>query len=114
MRARPRAYEGSASKMSKPAMWLLPRGGGARVKLTLPYPDADHALAQGMECECGAEGELGVQGSGRRPSDDDRAWEADGYAACCKRPVGLIRIEPSTLFGVREDQAVLCGRARVY
>jgi hypothetical protein len=48
------------------------------------------------------------------PGADDRAWEADGYCTACKAHVGTIRVEPDTLFGVREDEAVLMGRCRVY
>jgi len=43
-----------------------------------------------------------------------RAYEADGYTACCGAYLGIIRVEPSTIFGLREDEAVLYGRVRVY
>jgi hypothetical protein len=86
---------------------------GARFPLRLPHEAADHALCSGTCPSCGVTG-FGVQGAGRRPSADDRAWEADGYCARCKKAVGLIRVEPNTLFGVREDEAVLSGRCRVY
>ena len=48
------------------------------------------------------------------PSADDRAWEADAVALCCRSTVGILRVEMSTLFGVREDELVLRGRCRVY
>lgn len=86
---------------------------GVRFPLRLPHEAADHALCSGTCPKCGVTN-FGVQGSGRRPSADDRAWEADAYCASCKAPVGAIRVEPSTLFGVREDEAVLSGRCRVY
>jgi hypothetical protein len=92
-------------------MYLLTEG--ARFPLRLPHEAADHALCSGTCPKCGLTG-FGVQGSGRRPSVDDRAWEADAYCATCKASVGTIRVEPNTLFGVCEDEAVLSGRCRVY
>lgn len=72
-----------------------------------------HATCDGLKCpKC--DGVLRIGGSGKRPSSDDRAWEADGYSLCCLVPVGLIRVEVDTIFGVREDEAVLNGRCRVY
>jgi hypothetical protein len=99
----------------RPNVFLLPHDGGPRVRLVLAFKEADHATVEGEPpCpECGAK-VWGVQGSGSRPSADDRAYEADGYATCCKARVGTIRFEPDTLFGVREDRAVLQGRCRVY
>lgn len=86
---------------------------GEKRKLTTPYPDADHAVVEGACPECKST-DFKIAGHGRRPSSDDRAWEADATALCCHKPVGLIRVEPDTLFGVREDEAVLQGRCRVY
>lgn len=74
---------------------------------------ARHAVCD-RECpRCGVE-PLCVSGRAMRPSDDDLAWEADGHCIACREHVGLIRHEPDTLFGVREDETVLHGRARVY
>lgn len=86
---------------------------GVRHTIKTPFDGADHALATIPCPHCGVAA-MGVQGSGMRPSEDDRAWEADGHCASCKKRVGLIRAEPDTLFGVREDRAVLNGRCRVY
>ena len=86
---------------------------GPRRKARVPYEDADHAVVAGSCPACGA-ADFRVAGTGRRPSADDRAWEADAVALCCGRHVGTIRLEPNTLFGVREDEAVLRGRWRVY
>ena len=84
------------------------------VDLKTPFDGADHALAD-IDCPlCKAKAPLGIQGKGQRIAEDDRAYEADGYTTCCKRHVGLIRAEPSTIFGIREDRAVLHGRPRVY
>ena len=86
---------------------------GPRRKAQLPYPEADHAEVEGACPACGVV-PLKVAGTGRRASKDDRAWEADGVALCCRVYVGTIRVETNTLFGVREDEAVLRGRCRVY
>lgn len=93
-------------------IWLIVSDGQRRT-LHEPHEDADHAIADGACPKCDAV-PCGVQGSGRRTSADDRAWEADGYCTACKQHVGIIRVEPNTLFGVREDEAVLMGRCRVY
>lgn len=84
-----------------------------RIPLHLPHEEADHAVAAGACPKCNAS-PWGVQGAGRRPSADDRAWEADGVTTCCKQFAGIIRVETNTLFGVREDELVLSGRCRVY
>lgn len=55
-----------------------------------------------------------VRGQGRRVSGDDRSYEADGVCVYCGAAAGLIRVTVPTLFGVREDEAVLHGRSRVY
>lgn len=84
-----------------------------RRKAAPPFPEADHAKVKGScpKCECT---DFRVEGHGRRPSKDDRAWEADASCLACKAHVGTLRIETNTLFGVREDEAVLRGRCRVY
>jgi len=88
---------------------------GKRHKLTLDFPEASFARVADEKCpHCGSE-QFGVAGTGKRPSKDDRAWEADAVSTCCKKPVGTIRVETGTLFGVREDAEVLSGRyGRVY
>lgn len=87
--------------------------GEERRTLRVPYPDADHAVVDGTCPVCGS-GDFKVSGRNQRPSSDDRAWEADAVALCCRASVGTIRAEPDTIFGVREDEAVLRGRVRVY
>lgn len=86
---------------------------GPRRKVKLPFPEADYANVEGACPECG-KADFAVQGAGRRPSKDDRAWEADALSCCCSKLVGVLRVETNTLFGVREDEAVLRGRVRVY
>lgn len=83
-----------------------------RIPCKVPYKDADHAVAEGKCPHCGAE-TFKVQGTGKRPSQDDRAYEADARCAACDLYVGVLRAEVSTLFGVREDEAVM-RRCRVY
>jgi hypothetical protein len=116
---------------------------GPRRDVHVPFAGADHALADGgcpacgVGCckycgawDCDARGgahrcnpadasdgyppRFKVAGTGRRPSADDRAWECDAHCLACKAHVGTLRAEMSTLFGVREDEAVLNGRPRVY
>lgn len=99
--------------MSKPRIFLLPGDGSVRLPLTLPHAEAAHADAPEACPSCKAT-TWGVTGSGRRPSSDDQAWESDAYCTACKGHVGIIRYETGTLFGVREDEAVLRGRCRVY
>jgi hypothetical protein len=55
-----------------------------------------------------------VAGSNRRIAKDDRAYEADAGCLACKAHLGTLRVETGTLFGIREDEAVLNGRVRVY
>jgi hypothetical protein len=62
---------------------------------------------------CGAQPYV-VDGSNPRPSADDKAFEASATTTCCKRRVGVLREERSSIFGAREDFEVLNGRARVY
>lgn len=57
---------------------------------------------------------VALRGTDMRPSVDDRAWEANGRCLACKAHIGTIRVETTTLFGVQEDQAVLCGVWKVY
>lgn len=97
--------------MSAPKIFLLLDG--KKIRIGLPFPEAGHAVVKAPCPHCGA-CPFHVSGAGRRPSTDDRAWEADAVSRCCDKPVGVIRYETNTLFGVREDEAVLKGRCRVY
>lgn len=88
--------------------------GDKRRRCMAPYEGADHAVVDGACPLCKAQ-PFKVQGTGARPSSDDRAREASAVAVCCGRAVGTIRAEADTLFGMREDQAVLeHGRCRIY
>lgn len=124
-------------------VFLIMKHAPERRKCSVPFEGADHALAEGRcpYCRVGSCGLCGawdcdarggahrcnpadpsdgypphfkVAGSGRRPSDDDRAWEADAGCVACKAHLGILRVETNTLFGVREDERVLRGRCRVY
>lgn len=73
----------------------------------------DHALSEGTCPKCRRaepNGGFKVGGSGKHPSADDRAWEAEAYCLECKAHVGVLRVETNTLFGVREDAEVLSGK----
>src|SRR5688572_27063226 len=106
-------------------IFLLPgdsvrRDGPVRIACRLPHPDASHVLAKPVgpwaaRCPlCQFPGPVALAGRGQRDSADGRAYECDASTLCCRRPVGVLRAEPDTLFGVAEDRAVLAGRARVY
>lgn len=86
---------------------------GLKLPARLPFPDADHAVLASDCPECGAH-EPQLQGTGRRIAPDDRAYEADAVALCCDRPVGVLRVEVDTLFGLREDEAVMRMGVRIY
>jgi hypothetical protein len=63
---------------------------------------------------CGAPPPLRVQGTGRRIEGHD-VYSADVFAACCSKPIGVVRAQMDTLFGLDEDERVLHhGRCRVY
>lgn len=95
-------------------IFLALRTGGPRLECKLPHPEAAYVDVPGLPLCPYCAAPLGVAGSGQRPSDDDQAWEADAGCTACKAHLGLLRVEVNTLFGVREDRAVLQGRCRVY
>lgn len=85
-----------------------------RFRCALPREGCGHVVVLAVKCpRCGADPFL-VAGAGKRPSADDRAWEADAGCLACGARVGTLRVEADTLFGVREDEAVLRGPWRVY
>lgn len=86
---------------------------GVRTSISTSFLGADHALLAEPCPECGSK-PVKIAGTGKRPSKDDRAWEADARAICCGAHMGIIRAEPNTLFGVREDEAVSRLGVRIY
>lgn len=84
-----------------------------RRRCTLPYATSPHVVATGACPHCGVT-PLHVGGTGQRIASDDRAYEADAVAVCCRGRVGTLRVDAATLFGLTEDEAVLRGRCRVY
>jgi hypothetical protein len=114
------------SKRSNVKLTLTMRDGSVR---SLTVTDgADCAVAEGVCPECGEP--LLVQGAGKHIESHD-TYAADGYCIHCiralgectnrnplefyaKAHVGVIRAKVNTLFGLKEDEAVLRGRARVY
>lgn len=98
---------------------------GPRRECRQPYENAAHVLAEGRCPRCddylcnpaaGAKfvEHFKVAGGDPSASKDDRAWEAPAVCLACKAIVGVLRVEPGTLFGVTEDERVLNGRWRVY
>jgi len=87
---------------------------GKRFKLSTPFECSDHAVVDGEACPHCKSNPFKVVGSGKHITDDDRAYQAEGYCLECKKHVGIIRAEPLTLFGLHEDEAMLHGRCRVY
>ena len=85
-----------------------------RFKLTTPFEGADHAVVVDEACPHCKASPFKIGGSGKHITDDDRAYQAEGYCFECKKHVGTIRAEPPTLFGLHEDEAMLYGRCRVY
>jgi len=94
-----------------PKLYLIREG--ERKKLSLPEKEAT-STPVGEACPSCGEPEYKVSGGNRRISSDDRAYESDAYCCKCNTFVGTLRLEVDTLFGLREDNAVLNGRCRVY
>jgi hypothetical protein len=94
-------------------LFLLPKDGSTRVRMKLPAKDAPSVPMEVACPSCGANPYL-IFGGNKHISKDDLAYESDGYCTSCQAYVGTIRLEVETLFGLREDEAVLKGRCRVY
>jgi hypothetical protein len=92
---------------------ILVRPTGKRLPCRLPFEGADRVVLATDCPECG-EHEPRIQGAGKRPSEDDKAWEADAVTACCNRYVGTLRVETGTFFGVREDARIAQLGIRIY
>lgn len=91
-----------------------PFGGGLVQEIPQPSDGARYLVVGGKCPECAAE-PLTVRCPEKRIAQDDRAYESVAFCIGCQRLVGQVRAEVDTLFGLREDEAVLLhGRARVY
>jgi hypothetical protein len=95
----------------KPRLFLV--RDGKKTRGSEPFEGADHAVIDGACPRCGA-APFKVQGTGRRIAQDDQAYEADGVSVCCSDHVGVLRLEVSTLFGLREDEAVFRSGVKIY
>jgi hypothetical protein len=90
--------------------------GDCSVRTCAAHPDAPGSVTvEGVRAcpHCGA-APFRVGGRGAHPSSDDRAHEAVAACMACKRNVGTLRVEASTVFGVREDAHVLAGPWKVF
>jgi hypothetical protein len=85
-----------------------------RFKVTEPSDGSSYAIVEKEACPHCTTTPFKIAGSGKQITTDDRAYEAEGFCLACLKYVGTIRAEPSTLFGLHEDEAVLHGRCRVY
>jgi hypothetical protein len=98
------------------AVYLIPSGEGGRLVCQLPPSDEAQTYVTVVDggCPFCSADPFRVRGERPRDSSDDRATEADASCLKCGQDVGLLRVEMDTIFGVKEDRAVLQGRARVY
>lgn len=92
--------------------YLLPLDGGARIEFPCP-PDHVTRATVAVACPLCKASPLEIAGSGKH-AVNDRHYEARGHCLACMGHVGTILADPGTLFGIEEDNAVLCGRPRVY
>lgn len=87
---------------------------GRRVPLRLPETGAKVLLMdEPGACRCKVP--VHVVGVGKLvPGESEREVTAEARCWECNRPLGQLVLEMETLFGVREDIAVLEGRPRAY
>lgn len=104
---------GEKSKKVKPKVTLTVPGESKARKVYVESKDAPTAVVEGECPVCKAE-TLSVRGCNRRISQDDRAYEADAHCVSCTAPVGVLRQETNTLFGLHEDEAMAQSGVRIY
>jgi hypothetical protein len=98
--------------MTWPKLFFVPHE-GAQIKVKLPEDQRAESVSIGIDCpEC--KKPLQASGTNKRIAPDDRAYESDAICIGCNKMVGTLRLVTNTLFGLREDEAVLRGRCRVY
>jgi len=79
--------------------------------ITLPFPEADHAVVAGWECPtCGGDK---VAGRARRIENHD-TYAAEAGCVACRKIIGTIRVKVSTLFGIEEDERVMSMGVKIY
>ena len=88
---------------------------GKRYAAKPPHDQALYVVVSGVDpCPgCKKEGPLEVQGAGKHIESRD-TYAAVAVTRCCSRQIGTIRVMVNTIFGIEEDEAVQCGRWRVY
>lgn len=85
------------------------------IELPPPHDASSRTIAvPGIGCPCCKARELVVAGRNPREGDDDRTYVSDAYCVACDKRAGRLVVEASTIFGLKEDRAVLQGRPRVY
>jgi hypothetical protein len=77
------------------------------IEATCPTPDCDNGK------EAMDEGRMSVRSDTRRLVDDS-AYEGEAYCNHCRTPIGEMRTEIATIFGIEEDERVLNGPWKVY
>ena len=87
---------------------------GKRHRVPTPEPGVLHVELPGHACPaCGA-APLRARGVDRRIESHD-TYAADAHAVCCEAPIGTIRAQIPTIFGLEEDEAMTrFARGRVY
>ena len=90
----------------------LPDGTAHRAKP--PCEDAKHADVPGIAtCPACGGPSLRVHGVGL-PARSHDTYAIPAVCSSCGARVGTIRAQMDTIFGLEEDEAVLCSRYRVY
>jgi hypothetical protein len=94
--------------------------GGGTHDAEVPFPGSKSVIVPGARCanaDCsGGEDGLPLVIAGVRGTEKESHSEVEFEAACvrCGKTVGRIVVTFDTIFGLREDHAVLFGRPRVY
>lgn len=93
-------------------MKLSLKVGDETLALKIPTEDTGGVNVPGKKCpSCALP--LRVGGSGRRIGGHDYYLSTAGCLNC-GTVVGELKLTVSTIFGLEEDERVLCGRCRVY
>jgi len=98
--------------MTWPKLFFVPTE-GAKIGVKLPEDQRSPSVSIGVDCPM-CKKPLQASGTNKRIAPDNRAYESDAICVDCNNMVGTLRLETNTLFGLREDEAVLKGRCRVY